>query len=133
MQESHKQSFAKCNFLRFFQLLKKQYYARHCGLKSFLMEKFSTPSIPRTVNYLGNLLFTLVISWKNISCKLRGVKKFSSRIVFNLLFNFLHIFFIIYRDYFRLFLKHLNGNVFAYLLKINYSWKSIFRNMHVTR
>ena len=40
MQESHKQSFAKCNFLRFFQLLKKQYYARHNGLKSILMEHF---------------------------------------------------------------------------------------------
>ena len=118
MQESHKQSFAKCNFLRF---LKKQYYARHNGLKSILMEQFSIPPISWTINYFGNLLFTLVITWKNISCKPRGVKIFAFRIVFNLLFNILHIFFNTYRDYFRLFLKHLNGNVFAYLLKINYS------------
>ena len=130
MQESHKQSFAKCNFLRF---LKKQYYARHNGLKSILMEQFSIPPISWTINYFGNLLFTLVITWKNISCKPRGVKIFAFRIVFNLLFNILHIFFNTYRDYFRLFLKHLNGNVFAYLLNINYSWKLIFRNMNVPR
>ena len=61
MQESHKQSFAKCNFLRFFQLLKKQYYVcKAQWIKINSNGTFSIPPISQTVNYFGNLLITLV-------------------------------------------------------------------------
>ena len=61
MQESHKQSFAKCNFLRFFQLLKKQYYVcKAQWIKINSNGTFPIPPISRTVNYFGNLLITLV-------------------------------------------------------------------------
>ena len=58
MQESHKQSFAKCNFLRFFQLLKKQYYvckAQWIKINSngtFPIPQFHEPLITLVICYL---------------------------------------------------------------------------------